>query len=133
MNYERTALGLSTLPAGVSAPTAAGYAALQAVLTAGGGSTANAQALQAWAVAPTANGSVLPICTSNTPSEACATTTDIEIGDIPIQAPAFRNDADLTTSMDFNISDKDQIRGRYVYNKITLIDNAATLPTFYTT
>jgi hypothetical protein len=137
VNYERTALGLSTLPAGVSAPTAAGYTQLMGILSAAGGNTANVQALQAWAVAPTANGSTLPICNVNVPSgpdpQCSGNSTDIEIGDIPIQAPAFRNDADLTTSMDYNISDKDQIRGRYVYNKTTLIDNAATLPTFYTT
>src|SRR5260370_38119191 len=35
--------------------------------------------------------------------------------------------------MDYNLSDKDQIRGRYVYNKLTEIDNNATLPVFYTT
>ncbi len=34
--------------------------------------------------------------------------------------------------MDYNLSDRDQIRGRYIYNKVTLIDNAATLPAFYT-
>jgi hypothetical protein len=35
--------------------------------------------------------------------------------------------------MDYDMSEKDQVRGRYVYNKLTEIDNLATLPAFYTT
>lgn len=150
VNYERTALGTATTPAAVSAPTALGYTNLLAAISGGGGNTANATALQQWAVAPApdptcvdslgnpANCS-LPVCLNNTPSGACGSFTPgngqpgaVEIGILPIQAPSFRNDVDLTTSMDFNLSDRDQIRGRYVYNKTTLIDNAATLPVFYT-
>ena len=130
-NYERTPFGQASLPAGLSAPTAGGYATLLGVLAAGGGNTANVQALQAWAVAPTAL-TTAPICTSNTPSGTCAATANIDIGDISVQAPFWQNTAALTTSMDYNLSDKDQIRGRYVYNKLTFIDNAATLPVFYT-
>jgi len=132
-NYERTPFGQASLPAGVSAPTAAGYAQLQAILTAGGGNLANVQALQNWAVAPSANGGTVPICTSNTPSGTCAASVPIEIGDVPIQAPFWTNQVASTSSMDYNISASDQIRGRYVYNKYSFIDNQATLPAFYTT
>ncbi len=34
-------------------------------------------------------------------------------------------------SIDYNISDKDQIRGRFIYNKENLLDNAAQLGTFF--
>ena len=135
VNYERTPIGEASTPAAVSAPTALGYTQLLAALTAGGGNTANVTALQKWAVAPTSSNSPLAMCTSNTPSGSCGSfvPTGIDIGTIPIQAPFWINNSDLTTSMDFNLSDKDQIRGRYVYNKVTQIDNAATLPVFYTT
>jgi hypothetical protein len=131
VNYERTAFGTATIPTVVSAPTALGYTQLQSIISAGGGNTANVAALQNWAVAPT-GGIPIDVCTSNTPSGGCGSTIPVDTGTLPIQAPSWRNDADLTTSMDFNLSDKDQIRGRYVYNKTTLIDNAATLPVFYT-
>jgi hypothetical protein len=131
VNYERTPLGEASTPPAVSAPTANGYSQLQAILTAGGGNTANVAALQNWAVAPAATGTA-DVCTSNTPSGKCLTTSAVQIGDLPIQAPFWNNRSALSTSMDYNLSDKDQIRGRYIYNKVTLIDNAATLPAFYT-
>jgi hypothetical protein len=34
-------------------------------------------------------------------------------------------------SVDYNMSDKDQIRGRFIYNKENLLDNAAQLGTFF--
>ncbi len=132
VNYERTPIGKSSTPAAVSAPTALGYTQLQGILTAAGGNTANVAALKNWAVAPSSSGT-LPVCTSNTPSGTCATTSLVDIGTLPIQAPFWTNTVALTTSMDYNLSDKDQIRGRYVYNKLTEIDNNATLPVFYTT
>jgi hypothetical protein len=131
-NYERTPFGQSSTPPAVTAPTALGYTQLAAILSGAGGNTANAAALQNWAIAPAAGGTV-PVCTSNTPSGACASTSPVEIGGIPIQAPFYTNQSALTTSMDYNLSDKDQIRGRYVYNNFSFIDNAATLPVFYTT
>src|SRR5262249_11038604 len=35
-------------------------------------------------------------------------------------------------TFDYNISDKDQLRGRYIYNRLAQIDIGATLPTFFT-
>ena len=132
VNYERTPIGEASTPAAVLAPTALGYTQLQAALTGAGASTANVDALQNWAVAPSSNGSPFDMCTSQTPSAACAATVPIDVGTLPIQAPFFQNNSDLTTSMDYNLSDRDQIRGRYVYNKLSQIDNTATLPAFYT-
>jgi hypothetical protein len=139
VNYERTPIGEASTPAAVSAPTANGYSQLLAVLSAAGANTANVTALQKWAIAPSASGSVAMCNTQIAAADpACnpktvGATTNIEIGTIPIQAPFWNNSADLTTSMDYDLGNKDQIRGRYVYNKVTLIDNGATLPAFYTT
>ncbi len=48
---------------------------------------------------------------------------------MPIVAPNFTNYRALTTSMDYNISDRDQIRGRYIYNKL-VTSIPAQLPAF---
>ena len=61
---------------------------------------------------------------------------NIEVGNFQLIAPNYVNYRALTTSMDYNISDKDQIRGRYIYNKNASIDAGligVTLPVFYTT
>jgi hypothetical protein len=137
VNYERTPDGEAATPPQVAAPTANGYAQLAAVLSAAGASTTNIDALQQWAVAPTATDTAT-ICKNGAPSGpnpncgGAANQAQIEIGTLPIQAPFWKNASDLTTSMDYNLSDHDQIRGRYIYNKVTKIDNLATLPAFYT-
>src|SRR6185312_14163654 len=51
---------------------------------------------------------------------------------LPIVAPNYTNYRALTTSMDYNLSEKDVIRGRYIYNKLATIDTGAQLPAFYT-
>jgi len=137
VNYERTPIGEASTPAAVTAPTANGYQQLLTILGNAGANTANVTALKNWAVAPSAGGSVI-VCNTQTPSGSgtpcgsVANQTAVETGTLPIQAPFWINNADLTTSMDFDLSEHDQIRGRYVYNKLTDIDNAATLPVFYT-
>ena len=57
----------------------------------------------------------------------------IPVGNLPIAAPNFQNTYNAVASTDYNISDRDQIRGRFVYNHISFIDTTATLPVFYTT
>jgi hypothetical protein len=58
--------------------------------------------------------------------------TAIPIGPIPIVAPNYFNNYDYLISSDFYISDRDQLRGRYVNNRFRGIDNASSLPAFYT-
>jgi hypothetical protein len=57
--------------------------------------------------------------------------TPVNVGLIPVQAPNYTNFKYLTTSMDYDFSSKDQIRGRYIYNSSVGIDNAAALPAFF--
>src|SRR5581483_5477719 len=57
----------------------------------------------------------------------------IPVGVLPIVAPNFQNNYNAVASTDYNISERDQIRGRFVYNHISFIDISATLPVFYTT
>jgi hypothetical protein len=55
----------------------------------------------------------------------------IPLGNFQIQAPSFVNQKALTTSGDWTISAKDSFRLRYLYNQISQIDTAASLPAFY--
>jgi hypothetical protein len=72
------------------------------------------------------------------PAAASATTTTtvngtaIPIGPIPIVAPNYFNNFDYLISSDFYVSDRDQLRGRYVSNRLRGIDNTSTLPAFCT-
>ena len=54
------------------------------------------------------------------------------MGVVPIVSPSYVNNRALVVSIDYNLSEKDQIRGRYIYNKQVTIDNLAELPQFFT-
>ncbi len=125
--YEYNPIGQAAVPSSaLYAPTAAGYATLLGIP---GVSTANINALQAYAVAPAS-------CLLPTPQTGCPASvvngTPVDIGILPVVAPNYSNTEALVTSMDYNLSDRDQIRGRYIYNKLTTIDTGAALPTFFT-
>ncbi|HMD32679.1 MAG TPA: hypothetical protein VKG84_12275 [Candidatus Acidoferrales bacterium] len=55
----------------------------------------------------------------------------IDVGALNFVAPNFTNSYFLTTSMDYNMSAKDQFRFRYIYNRVTGIDFTAQLPEFF--
>ena len=84
----------------------------------------NISMLQKYAVAPTQ--------TSTVPVTTTAGTINVPIGTLPVISPSFTNSTSLVTSMDYNMSDKDQIRGRYIYYKQATLDTAAALPVFFT-
>ncbi len=118
-NYEYSPVGRNSTPAGgVDAPTAAGYAVLSNL---SGISRTNLGVLQQYL--PTA-----PQATDTTVVNG----VKIPIGPIRIVAPNFSNNYDYLISSDFYISDRDQLRGRYVNNRIRGIDNNPNLPVFFT-
>jgi hypothetical protein len=129
-NYEYNPIGQSATPPTLEAPTAAGYAALLAIP---GISTANVQAFQKWAQGTTASGQFVQVCsvTPNPDASCPSATVPIEWGTIPTAAPNYNNTTAWLASGDWNISDRDQIRVRYVKNKNSLIDIAPSLPAFY--
>jgi hypothetical protein len=61
------------------------------------------------------------------------TLTKIPLGNFQFSGASFSNFDDLTTSIDYTISSKDSIRGRYLYNTLGSLDTAATLPAFWIT
>lgn len=125
-SFEYNPLGQTgTPPSVVYAPTAAGYAQLAAFP---GVNQTNLQVLQKYAVAPTVS-SAGPMITVGTGANTLSVPTGVLPG---VVGPNFTNGYYGAYSMDYNISDTDQIRGRYIYNRIDAISTAATLPTFWT-
>ena len=59
------------------------------------------------------------------------TQTPVETAGLAFPAPSFNNTKRLVTSGDWNISAKDQLRARYIWNDFEGIDTAASLPIFF--
>lgn len=123
-NYEYNPIGQSAVPGSpIYAPTAAGYAQLAALGSAINQNNVNM--FKQYAVAPTASDTV-PVT---------GVAGGVQIGVLPVVAPQFANTTAITTSGDYNISDKDQLRGRFIYNKYSSIDTSpgyTILPVFFT-
>ena len=127
-NVEYAPLGqASTNFSPVRAPTAAGYAlldampALNAAGTAGVSKT-NLDVLKKYAAAA-------PSADSTTPVNGVA----IPIGILPIVGPNYVNQTTWVGSTDYNFSDQNQLRGRFIFNKLDSLDTSANLPAFWTT
>jgi hypothetical protein len=140
VNYEYNPVGEAATPGSpVLAPTAAGYATASAVP---GVSTNNLNVLKQYAIAPLpctaaqVTSGICPGATATTPAgtlplNGLPAGTGVQVGIFSIVAPNYSNTQALTTSMDYNISGKDEIRGRYIYNKVSNIDTGAQLPEFF--
>ena len=119
-NFEYNPIGQASTPgATVYAPTSAGFSQLAAIP---GVIPTNLDVLKQYAVAAAPSGDTITVAGQTIP-----------VGIIPIAAPNYINNYYGVGSMDYNISDRDQVRGRFIYNKQTSIDTAATLPAFFTT
>jgi hypothetical protein len=121
VNFEQEPLGQAGSAGAVCAPTAAGLAAINATP---GLSATNVSIFEKYVAAGT------------TPSTSCGPIdwtggTTIPTAGLAVLAPSFTNYRFVTTSMDYDISPKDQIRGRYIYNSTVGIDFASTLPAFF--
>jgi len=141
-DFEYRVKGQASVAAGgLCAPTAAGYTTIQSIPNI---STTNLGILQKYAGDAPAAGNCNnvpakdPAGKANTTNSIFVTNpsaaggfTPVAAGLIPVQAPNFTNYKYLTTSMDYNFSSKDQLRGRYIYNSAVGIDATANLPAFF--
>uniref|UniRef100_Q01XC9 Cna B domain protein n=1 Tax=Solibacter usitatus (strain Ellin6076) TaxID=234267 RepID=Q01XC9_SOLUE len=119
-DFEYNPVGQAATAAGqLLTPTTQGYSILNGIP---GLNATNLSILQKYVPASPAASSTISIGSTNVP-----------VGVLPIAAPNFQNNYNGVASMDFNASDKDQIRGRFVFNHISFIDTTANLPVFYTT
>jgi len=129
-NYEYNPVGLTSgTPAAIFTPTAAGLAAISADPVA---SQTNLGIFKQYVpVAPVSAGAsgCIPYTTAlaNGP---CAKGT-VDTGQVSIVPPAFQNYTNFVVSLDYNISGKDQLRGRYIYNNFNGPDIQAQLPVFF--
>lgn len=117
-NYEYNPVGLASSPSAATlAPTAGGYSTIAALP---GISATNLGIMQKYLPASTTPNGTITVAGAVIP-----------VGPIPVVAPNFTNNKALVTSMDYNISQSDQLRGRYIYNASIGIDNAAQLGAFF--
>ncbi len=120
-DFEYNPIGSAAVPASIFAPSAAGFSQLASIP---GISSTNLGILQKYL--PAATGATIPdAITVN------GNNYTIPIGQINVIGPSYSNNYYGVTSADYNISDKDQIRGRFIYNKNEGIDTAASLPAFF--
>lgn len=114
---EYNPVGASSTPANLTAPTAAGLAKLAAI--------------------PNISQTNLNIFKQYVPVPAVATDTltvagvSIPVGSPQINSPNYQNNKAAVGSVDYTMSDRDQFRGRIVYNKLSQIDTTASLPQFF--
>ena len=62
-----------------------------------------------------------------------ASAVPIPVGQVSISAPSFTNNEAGLVSIDDNVSEKDNLRFRFILNRSGTIDVAASLPIFFTT
>jgi hypothetical protein len=118
-DFEYNPVGQATTPSSATlAPTAEGY---QTLSTMSGVSQTNLDVLKQY-VAPA------PAATDSTVVNGVA----IPIGILPIQFPSYRNTYNWVASVDYNISQRDQMRARYIGNQLSGIDPdvSPNLPAF---
>jgi hypothetical protein len=141
-NFERNPVGFISVGGGaVQTPTAAGLAAMGADP---GLNATNFGIFQKYIPqAATASGCITYNGTTNSgatklgsnpfsaPANGTCAAGSVEVGNVSIIPAAWQSWTNFVQSVDYNMSDKDQIRGRFIYNKENLLDNAAQLGTFF--
>lgn len=121
-SYDYNPLGQAGFAGSASyAPTAAGYTALSNM------SVVNQSLLKLMQkyVSPA------PVQASGASGVTSVGGVNIPIGVLPIVGPNFQNIYRWIVSVDYDLSDKDQLRARYIDNKTSTIDTAANLPVFW--
>ena len=117
-NYEYHPLGQAAVNAQPpNSPTAAGYALLDAM---SGISKANLAILEKYAPPAPAGTKITPV-----------NGVSIPFGIVPVVKPSYLNEYTWLVSSDLNISDKDQLRGRFISDNSSGPDTTAVLPIFF--
>jgi hypothetical protein len=127
-NFERQGISLTATAGGqVLTPTAAGLAA---IATDPNLSATNFGVFKQYVPVAAAATGCLPY--SAAPASGSCAAGSVPIGAVSVANPAFQNFENYVQSVDYNISSRDQLRGRYIYNKLDKVDQAANLSAFYT-
>jgi Carboxypeptidase regulatory-like domain len=141
VNYEYNPIGSTASGGLIYAPTSAGYSTLAGI--AGINQTNLSQMKQylgtaSAAAPPSAVGGAYPLIYNANESlgwtaAQTAAAVSIPIGQISVAPPSFTNNENALVSIDDTISDKDNLRVRFVLNRSGTIDTAASLPVFFQT
>jgi hypothetical protein len=119
-NVEYAPLGVgSTVSTPVLAPTAAGFSLLDAMNLSKQNYSVFKQYVPA---APVANGETTTV-----------NGVKIPLGVLPISGANYTNFWTFLGSVDYNMSERNQIRTRFINNRSNALDNNANLPAFWTT
>ncbi len=110
-------------------PTAAGYAMLAADSAVNQNNVTQFQKYVGAALKQAATDGSDPNCLGTSP---IGSNTAVPIGDIGFSGASYSNFFTGVSSIDWNISDKDQFRGRYAYEKTNANDIFGQIPAFYT-
>jgi len=126
-NFEYNPLAYAPPPVTLYAPTEAGYSTLAGVP---GVSANNLTTLHQYLGSAGA-----PVDPASLPNGAPVVVGGVEIpvGLRSLSPSAYQNGFYGVASLDYNVSDKDAVRGRFIYNKTDGQDVAASIPTFWTT
>ncbi len=118
-SFEYNPTGYAFSPASlVTAPTAAGFQTLNSLP---GVSKGNLGILSKYSPAAPVQSSTIQVLG-----------TPIPVGSLSIIAPSYQNWYRAVGSMDWNVSDRDRVRGRYLYSRFSGIDTlGVSLPAFF--
>ena len=73
----------------------------------------------------------LPETPLTSPYTSTVNGVNLPVGPLAIEAPVYYNGYNWLTSIDYTLSQRDQLRGRFVSNRNAVIDSSANLPEFY--
>lgn len=108
-NFEYNPIGQASIPGSpYYAPTSAGYSMLNNMA---GISSTNLQQMEKY----------IPAAAANDAGTISVLGRDIPVGAFTFNSPLYSNSYDAVVSIDYNMSDKDQVRGRWIYNKYSQI------------
>ena len=126
-NFERQSIGQASTGGELLAPTAAGMA----IINATPGLSANNLAIFKQYVPVAAANDGGNICVFSLATACTAANANVPVGTVIFQGPNFSNTNNYVASGDWNASDKDQFRARYVRGHFSGIDNSAQIPAFW--
>lgn len=125
-------LGQASTPSAIRrAPTAAGYALLQSMPVI---SQTNLGVLKQYVPPAPTQTQTTPVCSTTQVPCPAASIVNVPLGTFQIVSPNWQNEYRWLSSIDFQQSEKDQWRGRYVGNRLDYIDtgnNSTNLGAFF--
>jgi hypothetical protein len=118
-NFEYNPLGQASVPGNpVDAPTAAGIALLNNMSTL---SKTNLGVFEKY----------VPVAAAPNGDTTVVNGTTIPLGSLTFASPNYNNAYHAVVAVDYNMGSKDQLRGRYIYDKSAGLDSNANLPVFF--